>query len=30
MIDVAGLRKTYSTRDGPIVTLDGVSKIGLS
>ena len=25
MIDVAGLRKTYSTRDGPIVTLDGVS-----
>ena len=25
MIDVAGLRKTYSTRDGAIVTLDGVS-----
>jgi NitT/TauT family transport system ATP-binding protein len=25
MIDVAGLRKTYSTRDGPIVTLNGVS-----
>jgi NitT/TauT family transport system ATP-binding protein len=25
MIDVAGLRKTYSTRDGPIVTLDAVS-----
>jgi NitT/TauT family transport system ATP-binding protein len=25
MIDVAGLRKTYLTREGPIVTLDGVS-----
>jgi NitT/TauT family transport system ATP-binding protein len=25
MIDVAGLCKTYSTRDGPIVTLDAVS-----
>jgi NitT/TauT family transport system ATP-binding protein len=24
-IEVAGLRKTYATRDGPIVTLDGVS-----